>query len=284
MRNCAPPAGRLPAAMRPLCDTITFCTMASPRPVPCALVVTNGLKMRSSDSGGMPGPLSSMRDARVRRLGRALHADHRLDAVRGAGLDAVAHQVAERLPQQHLVTHHPSELAGDVDAATLERQVGRRPLHDHPQVDRHHAQRLRLREVEEVRHHLTHRRGLLADGLDVGPIAIGQLRRIEQARIAVDGRQPVPELVREAGGQLTDARQRLLQAQLLLELHHFRQVGEETHRRLQIAFATGQRRHAHAEVRRPHVEAQLPAHDRDAGAESVGDHLRQRRDMWQQIA
>ena len=37
--------------MWPLCETITFCTMARPRPVPAALVVANGWNALLNASG-----------------------------------------------------------------------------------------------------------------------------------------------------------------------------------------------------------------------------------------
>src|ERR1044072_8371904 len=55
----APPEPDAPATMRPLWKTMIFCTRARPRPVPGRFDVTNGRKMRSRVSAGMPGPLSS---------------------------------------------------------------------------------------------------------------------------------------------------------------------------------------------------------------------------------
>ena len=48
-------------------------------------------------------------------------------------------------------------------------------------------------------------------------------------------RQPVPEFVREAGGQLAEPRQRFFQAQLLFELDDRGQIGEQADRGLQRA-------------------------------------------------
>ena len=47
---------------------------------------------------------------------------------------------------------------------------------------------------------------------------VRQRVEIEQTRVPVNGREPVAKLVRDAGGQLADLRQAVLQAQLLLHL------------------------------------------------------------------
>ena len=57
-RNVAPRPGADTASICPSCASTTLRTIARPRPVPCGLVVKNGLKIRSRSSAAMPGPLS----------------------------------------------------------------------------------------------------------------------------------------------------------------------------------------------------------------------------------
>ncbi len=85
---------------------------------------------------------------------------------------------------------------------------------------------------------------------DAGPRLFGQRCRIEQAAVAMNRREAVPEFVRQAGGQLAEPRQRFLQTQLLFELDDRGQVGEQADRGLQGAIAAGNRRHRDAEVPR----------------------------------
>ena len=110
--NEAPPSGEAATATRPLCVTTSFCTMARPRPVP-------------RDARGE----ERLEDLRARLLGHARavvvdhdaagrarpscpeHRDVRWHAGRLAGLDGVANQIAEHLPQQHLVAVDDAELA-----------------------------------------------------------------------------------------------------------------------------------------------------------------------------
>ena len=85
---------------------------------------------------------------------------------------------------------------------------------------------------------------------DAGPRLFGQRIRIEQPSVAMNRGEPVPELVRQAGGQLAEPRQRFFQAQLLFELDDRGQVGEQADRGLQAAVAADNRRHRDAEVAR----------------------------------
>ena len=68
-----------------------------------------------------------------------------------------------------------------------------------------------------------------ADAVDVRPIGRWERRRIEQFAVSVDCREPVPELVGDAGSQLADRRETFLQAQLLLELLNGGEIGEQAH-------------------------------------------------------
>ena len=71
---------------------------------------------------------------------------------------------------------------------------------------------------------------------DVRPEFRRQPFEIEQPRVAVDRRQPVAELVRDAGGQLAEPRQAVLQPQLLLEIHDLGQVAEQADRAVRCAW------------------------------------------------
>ena len=139
-RNCAPPSGRLPAEITPLCETITFCTMARPE----------------SGARGL-GRRERLKEA-VQRLAsqaRAVVIDDHVDVaadtspvmtMRGAmprgraRFQAVAKQVAERLPQQHVVAVDRAELAFDRDRLGAAGQIldrrGRSPRADRPAPSR----------------------------------------------------------------------------------------------------------------------------------------------------
>jgi hypothetical protein len=64
--NSVPRPTALRASIVPVWASTIFLAIAMPRPVPCSLVVKNGLKMRSSFSGGIPAPLSRMRTVACR--------------------------------------------------------------------------------------------------------------------------------------------------------------------------------------------------------------------------
>ena len=192
----------------------------------------------------MPGPLSltAMRDSL--RRGSIVRLDH--DARRrrraGAGLDRVAQQVAERLPQQHLVAFDGAELAAHLDVAAERARVGPdllgRALAD-ARADRRRvsvscAGRAKFRKLVTT---CAERLGLGANAFDVRPVGVGQRVEIEQLAVAVNRRQPVAELVRDAGGQLADRRQAVLQPQLLFEILDRRQIGEQADRAVQLAVA-----------------------------------------------
>src|SRR6056297_467411 len=54
-----PPSARFVASTQPACSSTSFFTIARPSPVPFGLLVTYGSKILSTESCGMPGPLSS---------------------------------------------------------------------------------------------------------------------------------------------------------------------------------------------------------------------------------
>ena len=222
--NVAPPSGETPMAMRPLCVTTTFCTIARPRPVPDGLVVKNGRNTRSRTAGAMPGPLSctaSTHSALAPRRSRPRPATAGGAPAALRRLDAVANQVAEHLPQQHLV-------------AVDRRRTRRR--RDRPRAAARAARprpRARPAAPRSTGENATWS-GRRSSGSwsppcpsasvscrmpsTYGPVLRRQRLRIDQPAVAVDRRQAVAELVRDAGGQLAEPRQRLLEPQLLLEL------------------------------------------------------------------
>ena len=93
-----------------------------------------------------------------------------------------------------------------------------RPLDHRPQIHGRHRQLLRARKPQEVGDHFAQRDGLGANPFDARARLLGQRLRIEQPAVAVNGREAVAEFVREAGGELAEARERFLEAQLLFEL------------------------------------------------------------------
>ena len=173
------PRADWPRRTRPLCETMTFCTMASPRPEPSALVVTKGLKMREQRLGGNAGAVVLDGDADVRpRRATPSTRTSRLDAVRGAGLDAVANQVAQRLAQEHLVTQdlirtRRPPRCGRVRAAGRPR-LARRSLRRSSGASASGSGRAKLRKLVTTSPIAV---GLLPDALDVGTIRLGQLGR-----------------------------------------------------------------------------------------------------------
>ena len=83
-------------------------------------------------------------------------------------------------------------------------------------LDARQRELCRPREVEEVGDDLVERLGLGSDAFDIGPVRRRQRIQIEQLAIPLNRRQAVAEFVRDAGGELPDRRQTLLQTQLLL--------------------------------------------------------------------
>ncbi len=167
----------------------------------------------------MPGPLSStlMRDMpRARDRSDSMTTTGAIFS-RGARFNGVAQQIAERLTQQHIVSLQATEASADDDVATevtrfLALLIGD-AFADGAQVDVYESQLRRIGEVEEVRDDLLERLGFRANALDVGAIRLWQLIEIEQLAVPLNRRQPVSELVRDAGRQFADAREALLEPQ-----------------------------------------------------------------------
>src|SRR5258705_284829 len=70
----------------------------------------------------------------------------------------------------------------------------------------------------------------IANPFDVRAVLRRQGVRVEQPAVAVYRRQAVPELVRDAGRELSQAGKGFLQSKLVLELDHVREIGEEADR------------------------------------------------------
>ena len=157
---------------------------------------------------------------------------------RRARLDRVAQQIADRLPQQHIVALHGREVAGDENVALQRARVATKivggALGHGTQIDGRQRELGGAGEVEEIRHHFAHRFGLGANAFDVGSKRRGQGIEIEQTAVAVNRGQAVAELVRDAGGQLAHPRQAVLQAELLLECDDGREVREEANGSLHV--------------------------------------------------
>ena len=78
----------------------------------------------------------------------------------------------------------------------------------------------------------------------------GSALEIQQPAVAVDRGQAVAEFVRDAGGQLAEPGEAVLQPQLLFEIDDFAEIGEQADRAVREARAVADRRHGDAEVRR----------------------------------
>jgi len=139
----------------------------------------------------------------------------------------------------------------------------------------------RPREVEEVGHHFAECLRLVADALDILAVLLRQRLEVEELAVALDRRETVSKLVRDAGRQLADHCEAFLQAELFFELLHRRQVGEEADRAVQLPVFIGQRRHRDAQVRQRQAGIEVlgqrdrPADDRHAGLEAFVDDVQQ---------
>src|SRR5436190_19388466 len=103
------------------------------------------------------------------------------------------------------------------------------------------------REIEKIRDDLAERFGFSPDALDIRAIRLRQRIEIEELAVAVNRREAVAEFVRDAGRQLADGREAVLETKLLLEIFHGRQIGEETDRAVKLAVLVRERRHGDAE-------------------------------------
>src|SRR5215208_2835368 len=217
----------------------------------------------------------------------------------------IPYEIAEYLAQQHFVAENLGEVPVDVERGPgwqLVAQVVRGASSDDAEVHARQGDVFRTRKAEEVGHHLAERLGLLTDALDVWLVLRRHGFDLDQSAIAMNRREAVAELVREAGGQLTEARQRLFQAQLLFQLHDRRQIREEANhagsrvsstldslcRRsgrlsfVQVRLQLPQRRHGHAEMNRPAaLDLHRSSKDRTRGCQTLFNQLHEWRKRQQ---
>ena len=76
-------------------------------------------------------------------------------------------------------------------------------------------------------------------GLEVG----GQPFQIEQPAVPVNRGEAVPELVRDARGQLAEPCEAVLQPQLIFEIRDLTEVAEQADRAVFVTAAVADRRH-----------------------------------------
>ena len=172
---------------RPLCVTTTFCTMASPRPVPRERVVKNGWKTAVARRLGDAGAVVVHRDAAASRSSVDLPVDR--DRRRDAGAPRTPRRrcesgcrtpgaAAPRRPRSRR-TRRRTSTVGPAAARARSSSAARRTTA--LEVDRREHHLLGPREVEEVRHHLPERLGLLPDAVDVRAVRPAAARRDRSA-------------------------------------------------------------------------------------------------------
>ena len=225
--------------------------MASPRPVPRERVVKNGSNTRVRASSGMPGPLSSTATRHARSSAEPRTRTMGVHPRDGARFGRVANQVAEDLTQQHLVAVHGRERAFHEHVGPgrqLVSQVVERALGHDAQV---HARRTppASGRANFRKFVITWPRASVSCRMPstYGRYASGSASGSQQPAVAVDRGQAVAEFVRDAGRQLPQPRQGVLEPQLLFQLAQGREVGEQAHDALAIA-AGRQRRDAQAQM------------------------------------
>ena len=139
-----------------------------------------------------------------------------------AGVDRVATEVAQRLPQQDFVAFHVGKLTANVHITTFRPRVPsdllRRAFDELAEAHLPEAQLGGAGEVQEVVDHFSQGDGLLPDSFDVRFVLRLQLPRIEKSAIPMDRDETVAELVGDAGYQFSDPGQAVLQSQTLLKL------------------------------------------------------------------
>src|SRR5258705_10563977 len=132
--------------------------------------------------------------------------DGRRDAGGFARLCRVAQQVPEYLAQQRLVSLDLSKIALNRDRGALRQVVAQivgGATSDGAKIDRREQDLFGAREIEKVRDDLPEHFRLLADPLDVRTVLARQGFRIDQPAIAVNRREAIAKLVRDARGKLS---------------------------------------------------------------------------------
>src|SRR5205085_12650081 len=74
--------------------------------------------------------------------------------------------------------------------------------------------------------------------------------QIEQAAVAVNGGQAVPEFVRDARREFAEPRQTVLEPELILEIGNFTEVGEQADRAVFVTAVVADRRDGDPQMRR----------------------------------
>ena len=112
-------------------------------------------------------------------------------------------------------------------------------------------------------------------GLYCGGSAVG----IDQLAVAVNRRQPVAEFMSDAGGELSEPRQRLLQPKLLFELDDRREVRKQADDAARVRLALAEPRDGDAHMRDVvglrHLER--PSHDRMPRRQTLVDDVGERK-------
>ena len=149
-------------------------------------------------------------------------------------------------------------------------------LDDRPKIVGGQRQPGRTREVQEVRHDLAERLGLLPDAFDVRLELRRKRSRVEQLAVTVNSGEAVAEFVGDPRRQFAESRQGFLQSELFLELHDRRQVREQADDATSTVRA--KRGDGHADV--GHVarvrHLQGTAHDRSSRCQALVDYRGQR--------
>ena len=203
----APCGATLSSSTRPPCSSTIFFTIASPSPVPFALVVTYGSNACASTYSANPGPRSANRERSPRR--RARQRDRRMRGSVDVGLrvDRILEQIVEHLAQAGGLALDGSGASGkrqrDVRAQIVVQARARRARAR--QIDRLHLPGPRLARIDrEVVDHVLHRRHLRDDRLRaalqrflVGAVELRRELDCEALGGELDRRQRILDLVRE---------------------------------------------------------------------------------------
>ena len=234
-----------PTSMRPSCASTIFRTIASPSPEPCGLVVKNGLKILSTTSAGIPGPLSVTSTCTIGPCGSppagpSSFSGERDDADRAVAaerLERVRQQVREDLPQLVRIALDRRQMLraihADLHVAARHVALG----HRHRVADRvgdrdpFHLQPDRPDEIEHLEHDGVGHLGFLDDVAEdrLRIRRVGQLP-LEDPRHHLDAGERILHFVRDRRRHLAERRQPVAQPFPLLELLDAGQILEEQRR------------------------------------------------------
>ena len=239
-----PPVGAF-MSMRPSCAFTILRTIASPSPVPCGLVVKNGLKIRVHHVGRHARAVVDDVDLHHRAderfaAGRRLFFRQLVASMRTAPLPFIASnalitQVREELPQLMRIALNRRRSLGHGERRRRRRRAARgssasaiASLND---VVERHVLDLQPDRPHELQHleddgvgHLRFLDDVAEDGLRV--LRLGQLA-LEDARHDLDAGERILDLVRDGRRHLAEGGEAIAQPLALLELFDARQVLEE---------------------------------------------------------